>query len=170
MSRAEREVRDGPIVGRAQLVRAEDAEWNQWVDGGPRLFNNRAALIFRIEIEGPGPISWDPDRTRLEVNDENLVLPVASSAEALLAELLYHAFLEEQWALEGDLVNRTRGAGPYRSGYLPAIALGGDLEGLMAFPLFDGESVLSDVHVVALRLTLPIVAEDGDHELVWVFD
>ena len=66
-------------------------------------------------------------------------------------------------------MNRTRGAGP-TDPYLPAITLGGDLEGLVAFPLFDGENVLSDLHVVALRLTLPIVAQDGDHELVWVFD
>jgi hypothetical protein len=126
--------------------------------------------VFELSIEGDGPISWDPDRTRLEVNDERTVLAVAASSEVLLGELLFHAYLEEQWALEGDLVNRTRGAGPWRSAYLPAIAHGGRLAGVVAFPLFDGETVRSDLHVVALRLTLPIVAADGPHELVWVFD
>lgn len=170
VSRAEREVRDGPIVGRARIVRAEEAEWNQWMDQGPRLFNNRMALIFEIEIDGPGPISWDPDRTLLEVNDDRTVLPVAPSAEVLLGELLFHAWLEEQWALDGDLVSRTRGAGPWRSAYLPAIVHGGGLGGVIAFPLIAGDTALFDLHVVALRLTLPVIAEDGQHDLVWVFD
>ena len=170
VSRSVRELRDGSIVGRARIVRPEEAEWNQWVDGGPRLFNNRIALVFEVEVEGPGPISWDPDGTRLEVNDERTVLPVAPSAELLLGDLLFHAYLEEQWALDGDLVSRTRGAGPWRSAYLPAIAHGGLLGGVVAFPLVEGDSALFDLHVVALRLTLPVVAEDGPHELVWVFD
>lgn len=170
VSRTEREVHDGPIVGHARIVRPEEADWNQWVDGGPRLFNNRVALLFQLEIGGPGPISWNPDDTRLEVNDERMVLPVAPSAEILLAELLFHAYLEEQWALDGDLVNRTRGAGPFRSTYLPSIDLDDDLDGVIAFPLAVGETLLYDLHVVALRLTVPIVAEDGTHDLVWVFD
>jgi hypothetical protein len=158
-------VEHGSVVGVARVVSPEDAAWNRWVDGGPRLFNDRAAVVFDLHIDGRGPVTWDPGGTLLEVNDERTVLGVAASAEVLLAELLFHAYLEEQWAVPGDLVNRTRGAGPFRSAYLAAIGDTG-LAGVVAFPL----GAETPVHVVAMRLTMLVTDDEGRHELIWVFE
>ena len=147
-------------------MRPEDAEWNRWNDGTLRLFNNRAALLFEIRIDGPAPLTWSPTRARLELNDRRTTLVAAPSGEILLGELLFHAYLEEQWAIEGDLVDRTRGAGPFRSAYLPASAQKGALAGLVAFPFGDNP----DVHIVAMRLSLDVTAGGTDRDLVWVFD
>ncbi|MEQ1504899.1 MAG: hypothetical protein ABMB14_21890 [Myxococcota bacterium] len=164
-----READQDGVHGLARLVRSEDADWNRWIDGGPRLFNNRAAVLFDLTIEGRGTVVWDPDRTRLEVNDERTVLLASASAEGLLGELLFHAYLEEQWAVGGDLVNRTRAAGPFRAAYLPGVG-DGALSGVVAFPLGDAEHDWSELHVVALRLTVPVTDDAGRHDLVFVFD
>jgi hypothetical protein len=88
----------------------------------------------------------------------------------LLADLLYHAFLEERWSEDGDLVARTRAAGPFRSAYLPPWVAGTELTGVIAFPLATRDGPLPEIQVAALRLTLAITAADGPHELVWVFE
>ncbi|MEQ1566995.1 MAG: hypothetical protein ABMA64_15235 [Myxococcota bacterium] len=160
------EISDGSVRATLWVVRPEAAGWNTWTDGGPRLFNNRGALLFELDVRGPGPLGWLPEGAVLEINDGRTVLGAASSAEVLLGDLLFHALLEERWAIDGDLVARTRGAGPFRGAYLPPVA-DGPLRGVVAFPLPPGET---DLHVVALRLTLPVVAADGDHELVWVIE
>jgi hypothetical protein len=157
----------GSVTGQVRLLRPEEASWNRWVDGQLRLFNNRAALLFEITLQGPGPLAWDPESARLEVNDERTVLLAAGSAEILLAELLFYAYLERQWGFDGDLVNRTRAAGAFRMAYAPTVEPGDTLSGVIAFPLAE---LPSAPHVVALRLTLAVTADDGVHVLVWVFD
>lgn len=161
----QRDLVDGSLVARASFERPEEESWNRWTAGGLRLFNNRSALLFRVEISGPGPLSWDPSATTLEVNDERTILPAAPTAEVLLADLLLHAYLEQQWALGDDLLNRTRGAGPFRMAYTPTLGAEA-LSGLIAFPLGAQEST----HIVALRLTVSVQAADGPHTLVWIFD
>jgi hypothetical protein len=158
--------RDGGVVGEAHHIRAEEADWNRWSDGDARLFNNRAALVFRVRIEATGPLSWIPDGAVLELNDDRTALAAAPSAEVLLTDLLFHAYVEEQWAVEGDLVARTRAAGPFRAAYLPAVAEDGVLEGIVAFPLAEARAL----HVVAMRLTIPVRTAGGRRELVWIFD
>lgn len=167
ISQTSQETASGSVSGRARLLRPEDAPWNRWVDGGSRLFNNRAALLFELSLRGPGPLSWDPEATRLELNDEQTVLPAAPTAEVLLAQLLFHAYLERQWGFDGDLVNRTRGAGPFRMAYAPPVGAGDELSGIVAFPL---DEVPEGLHVVAMRLTVPVMARDGLHRLVWIFE
>jgi hypothetical protein len=167
LSQTSQQVSDGSVQGQARLLRPEEAAWNRWVDGEMRLFNNRAALLFEITLQGPGPLGWDPESARLEINDESTVLLAAGSAEVLLAELLFHAYLEQQWGFDGDLVNRTRAAGAFRMAYAPTLAPDDTLSGVIAFPLLDLPAM---PHVVALRLTLTITAEDGVHVLVWVLD
>lgn len=160
----------GDVRATARVLRPEEAEWNRWPDGGARLFNDAAALLFVVRVEGTGPLRWVPAATRLELNDERTSILAASSGEPLLGDLLVNAYLEERFGLDGDLVDRARGAGPYRAAYLPLTSDGGVLEGLVAFPLIaDGRSV-ADLHVVALRLTLGVVGDaDGAHTLVFVF-
>src|SRR5688572_10580144 len=63
----ERAAEAGTVRAVARPLRPEDADWNQWPDGGARLFNNREALLFTVRIEGTGPIRWVPAATRLEV-------------------------------------------------------------------------------------------------------
>lgn len=167
LSQTTQEAEVGSVKGQARLLRPEEASWNRWVDGEMRLFNNRAALLFEITLQGPGPLEWDPESARLEINDERTVLLAAGSAEVLLAELLFHAYLERQWGFDGDLVNRTRAAGAFRMAYAPTVEVGDTLSGVIAFPLSE---VAEMPHVVALRLTLTVTAEDGAHVLVWVMD
>lgn len=164
-----RVVEDGAVRATFTLVRPEDAEWNRWSDG-PRLFNDAAALLFQVRIEGPGPLAWAPEGTTVELNDPSTRLPAAGSAEQLLGDLLVNALLEERSGSGGDLVERTRGAGAFRAAFLPPVAPGDVLEGLLAFPLRDGDRSLGDLHVVALRVVLAVDAADGRHELVSVLD
>jgi hypothetical protein len=166
------------VEATARLIRAEEAPWNGWVDGGPRLFNNAAALVIEVSVRAEGELAWAPDVTRLELNDERTAILAASSGELLLADLLLNAFLEERWALDGDLVDRTRAAGPFRAAYLPLVGVDGALDGVVAFPLYEGGATptlgggesLAGLHVVALRLTLGVVVDGRLRELVVVFD
>lgn len=161
----------GAVVARARPLRPEDASWNRWPQGGPRLFNNRAAHLFEIRVVGRGPLRWVPEHTRLELNDETLVVPAAETTEALLTDLLYMAFLEQRWSVAGDLVERARSAGGFRSAYLPMYQDEGALEGVIAFPLLEADgSSLADLHVVAARLTVEVLVDGRPTELVWVFD
>ncbi len=165
------ELEAGRVRAITEPLRPEDADWNRWPEGGPRLFNNRAALLFRVRIEAPGPTVWLPEQTFLELNDPETVVPAAETTEALLGDLLYWAFMEERWLAGGDLVDRARGAGPFRAAYLPLHAEDGVLEGVVAFPLVVGpEASLADLHVVAVRLTVGILSDDGEQQLVWTID
>ncbi len=162
----------GSVTAVARPVRPEEAEWNRWEDGGPLLFNNRVALLFDLDIQGAGLVRWLPGATRVELNDDNTVLEASPSTEPLLGDLLYWAYLEERCALAGDLVARTRAAGPFRSVYLPTAPSRGGLSGVVAFPLLDVEDgeLLADMHVVALRLTVSVEVDGAPQELSWVFD
>lgn len=161
----------GTVRATAAPLRPEDADWNRWPDGTARLFNDRAALLFAVRIEGTGPIRWVPAATRLEVNDPTTSLSVSSSGELLLGELLVNAYLEERHGLDGDLVERTRAAGPFRARYLPLAAADGVLEGVLAFPLVSEGRPIGEDHVVALRLTVGVVGDvDGAATLVFVFE
>ncbi|MBX2800036.1 MAG: hypothetical protein KTR31_20330 [Myxococcales bacterium] len=167
-----KETTAGAVTATARPLRPEDAPWNRWPTGGHRLFNNRAALLFEVSIRSDEPLVWLPAGTTLELNDEHTVVPAAETTEALLADLLSHAFLEEQWSIPGDLVDRARGAGPFRAAYLPLHAQDGAMEGIMAFPLWAGPGrSLAELHVVAVRLTVKVgMGSEEEADLVWVFD
>jgi len=165
---APQEVRTGSLFGRAQPVRAEQAPWNAWLDPGPRLFNDRSALLFEVRITSEAPVAWRPSDTRLELNDEDTVLRAASSSEALLHELLYWAYLEQRSGGDGDLIDRSRLAGPFRLAYVPHHSDDGVLSGLIAFPFTAAAP--ADTHVVAMRLTVGVTTAAGPEDLVWVFE
>ena len=154
----------------ARPLRPEDQSWNQWT-GGPRLFNNRMAHLFEVELHGEATLGWVPEGTVLELNDASNRLPSSASPEGLLAELLSYAKLQEDWILDGDLVARTRAAGPFRAAYMPAQG-DGELFGLIGFPLTNQEDAaeLAEKHIVAERLTVSVVTSTGIQDLVWVFD
>jgi hypothetical protein len=165
------------ISGSIELIRAEDAEWNQWPGGTVRLFNNRTAHLFQVEITSERPVRWLPERTRLELNVEGNVLRAAESQEVLLEDLLFWAYHQERNILDGDLALRARAAGPLREAYMPA---GADtlLSGLVAFPIVEtpeNERFYrgidpSDYHVVSMRLTVGLETPDGREELVWLLE
>jgi hypothetical protein len=167
----------GPITGTAELVLPEEAEWNQWPGPTVRLFNNRAALLFQVEIASDAPVRWVPEKTRLELNREGNVFRAAESQEVLLEDLLFWAYHQERNVLEGDLAQRARAAGPLREAYMPAEedAL---LAGLIAFPLVEtseNERYIrggdpADYHVVSMRLTVGLETPQGREELVWLFE
>ena len=159
------------LTGTATLLDAEQEAWNRWTDGGPRLFNNRIAHLFRVEVVAPDGSRWVPSGTLLELNSPEVQVGAAESPEAILADLTWFALQQERWVLDGDLVARTRGAGRFRSVYLSPTDQGH--AGLLAFPLFDGEQQerrLDTLHVVGMRLTMAIEVEGQLEELVWVFD
>jgi hypothetical protein len=146
-------------------LRPEDADWNTWPGATARLFNNRAALLFEVEVVGKGPLTWAPEATALELNTEGDPLGPARTPDQVLLPLLRAALVQEQWALQGDLVERTRAAGPFRAAYLPTESARSPLRGVVAFPLRDPE-----LHVVALRVTLAIEAVDGPHRFSFLFE
>ena len=159
------------VWGIATPIRPEDAPWNQWPDGGARLFNNRMAHLFEVTLHGEGVIGWVPEETSLELNDPSVRLVASGSPEGLLVELLYFARIQEDWILDGDLVARTRAAGPFRAAYLPARGQGA-LTGLIGFPMsmVDLPPEVASTHVVAERLTVAVTTPSGIHTLVWVFE
>jgi hypothetical protein len=153
----------GPVTATVELVLPEEESWNRWRDGSARLFNNRVALLFDVRIDGPGPITWDARQSTLALNDEHTVLTAAEDAEILLAGLLVHALLSEEWGVECDLVDRTRAAGPFRAAYLSPSATEAPLEGLLGFQLWNGEEALGDLHVAAMRIRLAVEAGGEPH-------
>ena len=161
----ERLAEAGPVQGSALPIRAEEASWNTWSGDESRLFNNRAAHLFRVEVRGPGPLRWVPGGTSLELNVEGDGLRPAPAADDVLGPLLIWAKAQAEWTADGDLVERTRAAGPFRSAYLPLSAEDSPLEGLIAFPIDE-----PDHHVVALRLTVEVEAAGVRHQLSWLYD
>jgi len=159
------------VWGEATPLRPEDQTWNLWPDGGARLFNNRMAHVFRVTLQGEGVIGWIPEETTLELNDPSIRLVASGSPDGLLLDLLYFAKAQEDWILDGDLVARTRAAGPFRAAYLPARG-DGVLEGIIGFPMSDNGDPLgvAETHVVAERLTVAVTTAEGIERLVWVFE
>ena len=100
----------------------------------------------------------------VELDTPDNALHAASAPDTLLTPLLSAALEQERWVLDGDLVARTRAAGPFRASYLPT-GRSDHLEGVVAFPIGD-----NDVGVSQMRLTLRIEDEDGIHDLVWVYE
>lgn len=172
-------VSDGPVQGVARLVLAEDQPWNGWEGDGVRLMNNTVAHWFQIDVEtvDGSPLRWDPSRTVLELNEPGNLLKVARSQEELLEELLFFAYQQERFLLDGDLVERARGGGQLRAAYLD---LHDDhLQGLIAFPItLNAETVSflgqggppADYHVVSMRLSLGIDTPEGPRRLQWLFE
>jgi hypothetical protein len=162
----------GSVVVRARPLLPEEQHWNRWSDGSARLFNNRMAHLYSVEVEGPGPLLWDPDATTLELNDGSRVLVASPTADPVIGDLLYRALQQEKWALDGDLTERTRGAGPFRSAYLPRSGRE-RIAGVVAFPVaaesMEELAELSTLHVVAVRLTVSVADQTGLQRAVMVF-
>lgn len=156
---------DHPLTARATVMLPEDAAWDQWTGFGYRLFNNRAALLLQVRIEGTGRLTWIVEDTLVELNTPETALSPSRAPDELLVPLLQAALLQEQWHLEGDLVERTRAAGPFRSAYLPVSPQQDVLEGLIAFPLQDPSQ-----QIAAMRLTVGVRTESGPVQVVWVFE
>jgi len=161
----EQETHEGGITVRVQPLRPEDAPWNTWPGPSARLFNNRAALLFHVTIEASRPVRWLPGSTGLELNDPGDPLPPARTPDELLAPLLRAALLQERYALEGDFVQRTRAAGPFRAAYLPPDSASTPLTGVIGFPLPDPEK-----QVIALQLTVGLLGPDGRHAVRFLYD
>jgi len=155
---------DEQVTVSVRPLRPEDADWNTWPGPAVRLFNNRAALLFEVEAVGRGSLKWMPEGTFLELNTEGNPLDPARTPDEVLLPLLRAALVQEEWGLDGDLVERTRAAGPFRAAYLPTEATRSPLRGVVAFPLPEPE-----LHVVALRLTLAVEAPDGPHAFSFVY-
>lgn len=172
-------VRDGPVQGVARLVLAEDQPWNGWDGEGVRLLNNTVAHWFQIDVETVDgtALRWDPSRTTLELNEPGNVLRVARTQEELLEELLFFAYQQERFLLDGDLVERARGGGQLRAAYLAPHE--DHLQGLIAFPIaltpetapFLGHGgPPADYHVVSMRLSVGVDTPDGPRSLQWLFE
>ncbi len=144
-------------------IRAEEEDWNRWPGPTHRLFNNRAGLLFDVRIDGEA--AWIPVSSRLNVNELPTGLPAVATPDDLLLPLLRAALLQEQWALDGSLVERTRAAGPYRAAYLQRNALDPDGHGIVGFQLPDPE-----LHVTSANLTLVFRDASGLHSATWEFD
>jgi len=152
------------LTGSATPMMPEDASWNQWPTGA-RLFNNRAAWVFDVHLEGGHDLRWLPDGTKLELNEPGAGLKPSPVPDDVIRPLLVAALEEERSFIEGDLVQRTRAAGPFRQAYLPLGERHGSLRGLVAFPTGgDWE------HVTGLRLTLSVAVDGRATTLEWVFE
>lgn len=161
--------RDGEWVA-VRYIRAESAAWNDWPAGPPRLFNNRMGHLFAVRSSLPGSARLSTAHTSLELNSPDIRLSAADGPDRFLDPLINHALLQERHGLPGDLTSRLRGAGGFRSAWWHREAEG--WEGLIGFPTpygatHDGALPLSDLHVVAMRLTL-VLEVDGEPQ-TWVF-
>ena len=160
---------DGQWVA-IRYIRAETADWNDWPDGRPRLFNNRTGHLFEVRSSLPASARLSTGRTSLELNSPEIRLLMADGPDRFLDPLINHALLQERHGSTGDLASRLRGAGGFRSAWWHHEAEG--WEGLIGFPTpngatHDGALPLSELHVVAMRLTL-VLEVDGDPQ-TWVF-
>jgi hypothetical protein len=160
-----RTLEEGAVTVTVNPLRPEDAAWNAWPGPTVRLFNNRAALMFEVTVDGGGRVAWLPDRTGLELNEVGNPLPPAHTPDELLVPVLRAALLQEGYGLEGDAVERTRAAGPFRTAYLPLGPVDSPMTGVIGFPLLE-----PDRHVVAFRLTLAVLAPDGTHTLSFLYE
>lgn len=168
----------GEVEGRVRLVLAEDAAWNDWPDGTARLFNNSAAHLFEVTLDGHGhDLCWIPPATTLELNVAGNTFKAAPTQEALLEELVFWGFQQERAVIDGDLADRARAAGDLRRAYLPT-SCGPELTGLIAFPLVETDTNRAhldglspeQLHVVSMRLTLGLEVDDRLDLMVWLLD
>ena len=82
-----------------------------------------------------------------------------------MPSVLRAALLQEGFGLDGDHVERTRAAGPFRTAYMPLGSVAAPLHGVIAFPLLD-----PDKHVVALRVTVGVQGPDGAHAVAFLYE
>jgi hypothetical protein len=155
----------GDVRATLTPLRPEDAWWNQWSGGTARLFNNRAALLFDVVVEAPGFVVFLPDASSVRLNRDEDVIVAAANPDELLVPLLGAAMLQEREGEVGDLVERTRAAGPFRSAYLPVRSDTGRMTGVVAFPLDDPNR-----HMTRVRVTLAFGTPDGRVDLSWDLD
>lgn len=152
------------LTGRARLVLAEDAEWNRWPDG-LRLFNNRAAYFFEVEVAGAGKVAWVPGDTRLECNEEGEGIRASSDPDVFLFPLQQAAVHASMLVIDADFADRARAAGDFRSGYMTGRHAQERVDGLIGFQTED-----PSLHVVAMRLTVAVRTEQGVRNLVFDWD
>ena len=160
------------VTGRIAWVRAESAAWNQWPDRSARLFNDRAAALFSVDLHGDGHrVQIVPERSWLEINVEGDPLPMARDQDELLTELLLQSLQSEQSGLRSDLAERYRAAGPFRRAWIP-LRPGDRIQGLVGFPLWmhgqEGWVDRSEEHIVAMRIHLGIEVDGAPAALTWL--
>jgi hypothetical protein len=164
-------LKDKELVTFAEPVLLEDAEWNSWAGEGFRLFNNRLGIAFRVgvqTVDAETTISWHPESTFIELNTEGEICYASSNADYLLGPLHSAALKQQQSGIEGDYVDRLRGAHQFREVYVPANAQG-VWDGIIVFP--ELEPSLSEMRIVgAIRLTVTVNIEGVRRILVWTFD
>jgi hypothetical protein len=156
---------DGTVEVTVTPIRAEDAPWNQWEGEGARLFNNRAAHLFEVSIAGRDDVRWIPEASGLELNVEGSPTPPHRHPDNLLVPLLEYARQQERWLLSGDLMARTRAAGPFRAAYMPIGVHSQTVRGVVAFPIVDPQQL-----VVGLRVTLAAEDATGPHTVTFTYD
>lgn len=159
-----RKAYDQGVIGSASTLRPEAATWNQWKTSSYRLFNNRVALMFDLKLHGSGSLRWLPSDSVLVVNGQE-TFPAAVAPDDLLLPLLKAALQQEANVIDGDLTERTRAAGPFRSAYLPTTPAVDTLEGVIAFPLDD-----PDMHVVYMQLQVGVNTDEGPATLRFDFE
>ncbi len=161
----------GPASVHVRWRAPEDASWNRWEDGTARLFNDRVAHVFEVDIEGPGLLGWEPSETMLELNSPSTRLVALADAEPMLADLLLLALACERQLVDVDLLARTRAAGAFRSAYLPPSGAE-RISGVVVFPLWSSDSTRPawDTHVVAMRLRLRVTVDGVPHDATIVLD
>jgi hypothetical protein len=159
------------LVAYAQPLLLEDAAWNSWEGPGYRLFNNRLGIAFKVGVTVDDPqtsISWAPQSTFVELNQEDDLNYASASADLLLGPLHSAALRQQEGGMEGDLVDRLRAARQFREAYVPAEA-DGTWEGVIVFPEFD--VAMSDLRIVGdMRLTVAVNVQGMRRILVWTLD
>jgi hypothetical protein len=155
----------GGVDATARPLRPQQAEWNRWPDGTARLFNDRAGWLLEVEVTGPHSLRWLPIGTGLELNEPGSPIAPAHTPDELLQPLLLGALEQERNFIDGDLIERTRAAGPFRAAYLPLAGQDQVLEGVIAFPIAGGSP-----QVRAMRLTLAIAVDDRPQTLVFTWE
>lgn len=152
-------------VATIQPVLAEQQSWNRWPGNGFRLFNNRAAFLFKVTIEGTGSIQWKPEQSVIRVNYPQEVLTAAHTADELLAPLRKAAVTEQEWILNTEFGKRHRGAGTFRTAYLPSDPRTHQISGIVAFPV-----VAASTHVVVIEVDLTVQTAKGEYTFSWMYD
>ena len=152
-------------VATIEPVLAEQQPWNQWPGDGYRLFNNRAAHLFYVTIDGTGPIQWKSDETKIRINYPEKSLDSAQTADELLAPLRKAAVSEQEWILDTQFGKRHRGAGSFRAAYLPSDPRTHQIRGLIAFPVVE-----TSQHVVVIEVDLSVQTAKGKQTFTWLFD
>lgn len=141
----------------------EDAAWNRWPEEN-RLFNNRVAYWFDVEVHGSGELRWLPEETWVDLNGRQR-LRSAPTPEELLEPLFAAAVAETRAGGGRRFADRTRAAGPYRDGYLPIGTAVDAAHGWVAFPTGGIER-----HVTRIELEVTIATHEGTRRFTWLFD